>query len=504
MRRQTVTYGAAGLAGVVLATALVVMVNWLGAWRYVRADWTSSKVYTLSDKSLNILHDLDSDIRVVVFMTQGSPLYDQVHELLDRYAAASSRLSVEFIDPDKEPLKTRKLAEEFGISAADTVVFTVGDRSKYVTSDQIVDYDYSGVQFGQGPKMKAFKGEEQFTAAILSLVSPTVPKVYLVSGHGEASLDAKGGILSERGIASLAELLRRENMEVSSLELFGAQVPDDADVVAILGPTQGYSADEVAALSAYLDRGGRLLVCLDPLITATGESRPTGLADLLEDHGVRIRDDLVVDPSRGIQGWDASTLYLSDFGDHAVTKGLDGIAVLYQYARSLATVDADGRTVTTLVETSADGWGETDLVPLTTKGELVKGDDDVAGPVAIAMAVDEGGSDSAMPGDGPESGDDAATSDDAATNAARLVVVGDSDFLTDSIIGNLGNLTFALNAFNWLGAQEEALGIPPREMDQMNLYLTSQQLTAILVIVLLLMPGAAIVLGIVVWRRRRR
>ena len=211
MRRQTVTFGAAGVAGALLALALMVMVNWLGARHYVRADWTSSKVYTLSEKTENILADLDQDIRVVVFMTFGSPLYDQVRELLDRYAAASEHVKVEFIDPDREPIKTRQLAEEFGISVADTVVFTVGDRSKYVTSDQIVEYDYSGMQFGQAPQLRAFSGEEQFTSAILSLVAPSVPRVYFVTGHGEASLEGGGGLLSDRGLLSSRGLHRQQH-----------------------------------------------------------------------------------------------------------------------------------------------------------------------------------------------------------------------------------------------------------------------------------------------------
>jgi len=500
MRRQTVTFGAAGIVGALLAIALMVMVNWLGARHYVRADWTSSKVYTLSEKTENILSDLDQDIRVVVFMTFGSPLYDQVRELLDRYAAASDHVQVEFIDPDREPIKTRQLAEEFGISVADTVVFTVGDRSKYVTSDQIVEYDYSGMQYGQGPQLRAFKGEEQFTSAILSLVAPSVPKVYFVTGHGEASLESGGGLLSDRGLSALDELLRRENIEVASLELFGGDVPDDADVVAILGPTQAFTETELDALAGYLDRGGRLLVCLDPLITSAGEMRATGLEGFLEDRGVRVRDDLVVDPQRGIQGYDASTLYLGDYGSHPVTRGLEGIATLFLYSRSLETVPGEGRTVTSLVETSADGWGETALADLVQRSALEKQDADAAGPLTVAAAVEL---------EAPETEPTAAADDEedggagATTDGARMVVVGDADFLTDSVISNLGNLTFTLNAFNWLAQREQSLGIPPREVDQVSLFLTQSQLRTILLITLVAMPGAAILLGVLVWRRRR-
>lgn len=504
MRRQAIRYSAAGTAGVVLVIALTVLVNYVAARRYVKADWTSSKVYTLSDKSINIVSDLSEPVEAVVFMVPGSPLYDQVHELLDRYAAHSSTFTVSYIDPDKEPLKTRELAEKYGISVADTVVFIAGDRTKYVTSDQMADYDYQGMQYGQAPTMRAFKGEEMFTAAILSLVAADVPTVYVVGGHGEPSLEATGDSMSERGLAVLTEALKRENVTTKPLELFAGSVPDDADVVAIIGPTRPYTEVEIAALDAYLDRGGRLLVCLDPLIDPDGSMRSTRLEDFLARRGVAVGDDLVIDPSRKLPFYDLSAVYLTDFGQHPITTGMEGLAVLFTVTRSVA---ADNGTA--LVETTADGWGETDLAKLLA-GEPVEVDDaDLAGPVAVAVAL-EGGASAAQDddegaataaGDAEDAGDDdaAQTGDDG----WRLVVFGDSDFLSDVQISNAGNLTLATNAFNWLAARDSSLGIPPRPVTEVSLYLTAQQLSGILLVVLVLMPGAAIVAGIFVWRRRR-
>ena len=177
MRQQSMRWAVTGTLGIVLALALTVMVNWVAARRWVQGDWTSSRVYSLSAKTLGILSELDQDIEVVVFMTPGSAFYEQVSVLLGRYEAASSHLHVEFIDPDREPLKTRQLAEQYGVSVADTVVFQYGDRSKYVTADQMASYDHSGMQMGGAPRLKAFKGEEQFTSAILSLVAPEVPPI---------------------------------------------------------------------------------------------------------------------------------------------------------------------------------------------------------------------------------------------------------------------------------------------------------------------------------------
>jgi ABC-type uncharacterized transport system involved in gliding motility auxiliary subunit len=455
----------------------------------VRADWTSTQLYTLSEKTENIISGLGEEIRVIVFMTPATSMYDQVHELLERYKAASDKITVEYIDPDKEPLKTRQLAEQFGVQVADTVVFAFGDRTKYVTSDQMAEMDYSGAQYGQGPTMRAFKGEEQFTSAILSLVAPDVPRVYFVTGHGEASTAAPTGGAGDRGLSVLTDALERDNMDTDDVSLLSGDVPADADVIAIVGPSRAYTEAEIAALSAFLDQGGRMLVALDPLIDTDGTMRSTRLEAFLAGRGVIVHDDLVVDPSRRLPFYDLSAVYLEDFPSHPVTQGLEGFAVLFTVARSLA---ADGDSAAVLVQTSDEGWGETNLGMLLRGEPVAVDDDDHPGPAAVGIAVerlaDFGGD----------------FSDEAGGNESfRLVVFGDSDFLTDLDIANAGNAILATNSFNWLVAREDLVGIPPRDVEQVSLFLTQQQMRNLLLLVLIAMPGAAVLAGILVWRRRR-
>lgn len=488
MRQKAIRYTISGVVAVVLAVTLTIMVNWLGARRWVRTDLTSTKIYTLSEKTENILSDLSDQIDVVVLMTPATPMYDQVHELLERYKAASDKISVEYIDPGREPLKTSQLAEKFGVEVADTVVFVLGDRTKYVTSDQMAEMDYSGMQYGQGPTMRAFKGEEQFTSSILSLVAPDVPKVYFVTGHGEAALESGGG-LADRSLSVLGETLKRENMEAADVSLLSGEIPVDADVLAIVGPTRAYTEPEIDALNAFLDRGGRLLAALDPLIEPAGTMRPTRLEDLLAARGVTVNDDLVVDPSRRLPFYDLSAVYLDDFPQHPVTTGLEGFAVLFTVARSLTAEDAESKV---LVQTSDEGWGETDLQMLLRGDPVAVDDADTAGPAVVGVAVEGVGT-------GP-AGDD---SDIADATGFRLVVFGDSDFMTDLDIANAGNAVLAGNAFNWLASRDELVGIPPREVEQVSLFLSQQQMRNLLLLVLVFMPGAAVLAGILVWRKRR-
>ena len=322
MRKQTLFAASGTTAGIVLAVALVGMVNWLGYRHYARGDWTSSKVYSLSEKSRNVLKGVTKDVRVVVLMTANTPLFSETKELLDRYKAACPKLSVEFIDPERDPLRTKMLAQEFSVASANTVVFASEGRKKYVTSDQLAEYDYSGMQMGQAPKMKGFKGEEQFTSAILGVVSPKVPKVYFSTGHGEHDPDG----MDADGYSSLRDAVKRENFEVAKTSLLSGSIPADCDLLVVAGPKAPFSEPERAALKAYLDKGGRALVLLDPVLGSRAAS--SGLEPFLKAYGVEVNSDLVVDPGKQLPFFSVAAVYADDFRSHPVVNGMQGLAVL--------------------------------------------------------------------------------------------------------------------------------------------------------------------------------
>ena len=166
---------------------------------------------------------------------------------------------------------------------------------------------------------------------------------------------------------------------------------------------------------------------------------------------------------------------------------MDGLAVLFLVSRSLGVLEGSGFQVTPLVRTSAEGWGESNLNELLMGQPVTLDEVDAAGPVPVAVAVEavaEPGAD--------------------ASDGLRLVVLGDSEFFSDGEIGNAGNFTLAMNAVNWLAARDASIGIPPRDMSRSNLYLAEAELRTIFVFVTVVMPVAAIAMGVLVWRRRRR
>jgi ABC-type uncharacterized transport system involved in gliding motility auxiliary subunit len=472
-------------AGVLLLAALLLIVNYFGWKYYKRFDWTGNELYSLSEKTVNILRDLKKDVNFIVFLSpdQQGEIYQPTTELLARYGAASSRVHVRLVDPQKKPLEAQQLVQKYGITTTGVVVESGNDK-RVIDSNDLAELDFSTLQTTGAPRMTGFKGEQLFTSAILQLSEGRKPKILFTTGHGEHSLDDQG----EQGFAGAQQLLGRDNFEMGEWASLSNKpaVPPGTDLVVIAGPKGSFVQPELAAFSAYLNNGGRMLVLLDPTPGPAAGSGlvSTGLEGWLGRYGIRVGQDIVVDPSNTLPMFGPETLFAKDYGDHPVTRALaeGDVPVLMSIVRSMSPGNAPGIKVTELVRTSPEGWGETNLAAL----ERVQRDaSDVAGPVSLGAVAESGAT---APGKRP----------------MRLVAIGDSEFAANQLLqANAPNAVLLANALNWLVEREALLGIPPKKTEQVKLTLTSQEIWMIVSLALAL-PVLSIVMGTVVFFRRRR
>jgi len=531
--RKTLVRGSTLGAGVLLALALLVIVNYFG-WKYhERFDWTASEIHTLSDKTHNVLATLDQPVEIVVFLTpnQGNlEIYEQVRNLVQLYEAASSRISVRFLDPVRKLAEAQQLAERFELANPNVVVVASGDQKRILLESELAEMDFGG-GFGAAPSMSSFRGEQLITSAILELAEDRTPKVLFTTGHGERSLDDFG----PDGLSTLGELMNLENLEAEEWQSVGqAAVPEDAELVVIAGPTGTFLPPELEVLDAYAATGGRLLVLLDPELDAAGGLQSTGLAEWLAGYGAEVGADLVVDPENPMPFFGADTFFVTSYGSHPVTRSLqdEGTAVLVSLARSAGKAEeVDGELTTTeLLFTSGEAWGERNLSNLRA---VEKDEDDLAGPVSLGLVVEQeledGGPSEDTTEDSTEDATEDATekeaeesaadetADDAASEEAvgeeiapparglRLVVFGDSDFAANRLLqSNAANQILLADTLNWLVEREEIRGIPPKEPEQVRLNLMRSQVNWLRAFVLALLPLASILLGLWIWYQRRR
>lgn len=515
-------------AGVLLAVAIFAMVNYLSLRHFKRFDWTSSKLYTLSEKTENVLAGLDREVDAVVFLSPGSELYGPVNELLSRYEAANPRyFKKRVIDPAKNILEARRLVEQYDVKRQNVIVVTAGDDRRIIDELDLAEYDYSGAQFGQGPSLKEFKGEQQITSAILELIEAKKPKIVLTTGHGEANQE-----LSKAKIR-----LGSDNFEIeewSPAETL--QVPADADLVVVAGPTTRFFQPELDLFTSYLAGGGRMLLLLDPLGSGGLLDDPL-LRDWLAGYGVAVGDNVVIDPSIQVPFLGPESLFTASYGAHPIVENLDKgrRPVVLSVARSIEKSDPvpDGYHVTELIKTSPESWGETDIQDVDN---LAAGDDELHGPLSVAVAVsfevekpeaaaDDAGassgedtsdaSDVSDPSDPSDMSDlsDEETADEEGSSAdegapkppeARLVVFGDVDFAADSQIESAANAELLVNTFNWLVQREKLIAIEGRKPQETRLSFGIGELSSVRLLVMLILPGLAVITGVSVYLRRRR
>ncbi len=340
-------------ASVILMAFIVIEVNYLSHRHFERWDWTEKSIYTLSDRTEAELAALDHDVQLYLFLSEAEPNYPEVQELLTRYRAETDRLTVELVDPDREPSEFQVLAQRFGINAGTTesgetmadvaAVVVSGDEKWTITRDDMIGLDFGSLEDEEGGPKVDVKAEQAITGAIVQVTAGESTKVCAATGHGEWSKDGTG----DRSLFSLADELRRDNIEVEPVELLGAvEVPEDCDALFIVGPARPYGPEEAAAVDHYLENGGAALLALPPILERD-RILSSGLERVLSRWGAEVDPSLVLEmnPERLIPPPSPPGPYLvADWGDHRTMDALArmGGAGLFAMSRSVRPVEGIG------------------------------------------------------------------------------------------------------------------------------------------------------------------
>lgn len=459
---------------------LFILVNFVASRRYARWELTAVKITDLSNQTIQTLRSLDTPVSVIVFYQPGSGLYELIRDLLDAYARNTDKLKVEYVDPDQDVARAQQLVKQFDISVTDPsslnlVIFALGTRNKRLSDPDLAEYDYK-MGMGGEPRVKAFKGEDAFTSAIISVTRGTKPLAWFTSGHGEKSLESE----DQLGLSNLQTALAQQDIKAETVTLLErTDIPSEVQLVIVAGPARRFTGPELQLLETYIERGGKLLLLLDPL-------DDSGLPEWLIRFGIAAGNDIVVDPARQLPLVSAANLFVTEYTLHPIVQKMKTLATLFPLARSVRPVAPapEGMTVTPLAVTSADGWGESQTS--VEKFEYNEGQD-LKGPVSIAVAAER-----AIPAKG-----------ESPAAKARMVAVGDSEFIVNAQLSNLANRDFLLGTVYWLIEEEQLIGIGPKALNAIKLNLTNQQMTGVFWFSFLAMPLLCGLLGAAMWWWRR-
>jgi ABC-type uncharacterized transport system involved in gliding motility auxiliary subunit len=474
------------LVEILILVAVVVLANHLAARHYRRWDWTRGRTFALSQKSEQLIRALDRDVDVIVFMLptgeDANDLYNDVRELLERARRLSPKLHVEFVDIDRERERLRRVGKQYGVSGDDLVdgviVVASGTQSKFITRDELADYDWAAATNGGPPPMKAWKGEAALDAALEAVTGERAPNVCFVSGHGEPALDG----VQPGDYRDFSEELKRDHQEPKTITL-DRGVPPECDVVVEAGPQQPLPEPDVVELAKYLERGGKLMALLGPTLdTQNTKFVDVGLEKLLARWGAELGNSVVVDEPR-LHGSVVAFAVTHGYDDHPITRNLDGRRTLWTDARPVNAVTRPGIVAQPLVHSSDASWGETNLDVYRAAGDATfDAARDVKGPLPLAVAVER---------------------TDGTGKGARMVVFG-----SDELPGNRELLAYnrdlLLSSLAWLEARAPKVAPGPRPTEHVHLSLDDAQLSQVFLWCVFVLPLVAMLAGAAIfWMRRR-
>ncbi len=470
-------YGTMSVVSVLAFIGILIAINYLGSRQNKRWDFTSNQVYSLSDQTIKILKELDAPVKFTVFDRELA--LDGYRDRLEAYLYQSSQVSAEYLDPEKNPIRA-KAAE---ITSLGTILVEHKGRVERVSTTN----------------------EQDLTNALIKAITGETRKVYFTQGHGEKdTTDAQ-----RNGYSAIGQALGTDNYGVEKIVLAQTrEVPADCTVLVIAGPQTDFFQPEIDAISSYLAKGGKVLALIDPPATDAKAAATPIFDDFLRSWGFNIGTNIVVDASGigQILGTDASVPVAANYPPHPVTTNFQ-LMTAFPLARSVEAVDGgvNGHTPQSLVQTSAQSWAEADIAALGSgdgRVELNADKGDRPGPISLGAAVSAPATDAPAPEPKPDQPADAPAEPERKPES-RLIVIGDSDFASNGILGVQGNRDFFLNAVNWLAQQEGLIAIRPREPEDRRLTLTADDQSRIFLLTVFLLPAAVFAAGIYTWYGRR-
>ncbi len=474
--RQT-RYSTMAVFSTLLLIGIVALVYIILQRATLTLDMTLAQRFTLSRESLDVLREVNGDIRITGFYSSRALAAREVDDQFFRLyeTATNGRITRQYINPDEEPA----LAQRFGIYS-DGALFL-----SYLKPDGTVDFE----SLARVPRSTGGAQEREMTQAIARLLLSNTIKVYFDIGQDELDpLDTTQQGLSGIHAGMQESGLITESLSISGLAATGGSIPEDASAIIMARPTTDLNAAEIAVLDAYLKRGGSLFLMADVLFNEnTFLSEGSIFNDYLwQNYGIRGQQAVIVDFGASLQS-PLDIIGAAVFTETTIAARLDPASAptLFRTSRAVE-VQTENPPVNNgvVILSSENSYGETNLRDLAeTNSYEANENEDIPGPLPIAVwAWDK-------------------------NSGAKILLVGDSDFVTNGFVTSaLGNAVLFTDGLSWMTGLTEQISFAPQGFNSglPLIFISTQQLDLIALVTVILMPGLMLVLGLVIWTRRVR
>ncbi len=438
------------LTNLLLLLAVFSLVAWLSVRYQSTSDLTHTGRHTLSETSRQVLQEARLPLSIIAYAREDSELRALIRNFVSKFQKHKPDISLQFINPDAVPDEIREL----GINVNGELVLRYDGRSEHVRSEN----------------------EQEFVNALQRLLRGTERWLAFLDGHGERHPVGK----ANHDLGEWAQQLKHRGYKIRPLNLVETPViPDNTAVLIIASPLVPLLQGELEIVQKYLADGGNLLWLSDP-------NDPSNLDSLAEFLGIEFDSGVVIDTAAQLVGINDPTITLTTaslYPEHPITKDFT-LTVFFPKARSLAAKPDSNWIVRELLLSGNHTWLELG----TLSGEVMfNPEQEKQGPLTLGLSLQRKIEDK-----------------DTDRDYQRLVIIGDGDFLSNTYVGNSGNLELGMRIINWLSNDDSLISIPVNAVNDAKLEISQISLGILAVIFLFALPLLFIAAGFVIWWRRKK
>jgi len=459
-----------GLSSLIFAVALclgLIVINYIAAVKTPNIDITRNKVNTLSMESTTLIDDINFNVEIKAFYTLGTER--RIRKLLDKYVDESDKLKYEFIDPLKNPI----MAERYDVSQPRTIIFETAGKQTRINppprGQQILERDV--------------------TIALYRLLTDETKTVYFTVGHGEYSLENT----RQSGLSYIKDKLAEQNYVVEEVNLLEeGTVPEDCNLLITVGASVPFTDEEEEIVRDFLNNEGSAMFMIPPGIDPN-------LDDVFKYYGINFGDNYVYETSSRMttEMFGPISPLVSAQDEHEITANLENQNFLFPFVRSVEVAREIGNIIPTrLLASSANSWAESDMQSaktVRTNQKPTRDEGETKGPITVAVVAER-------VFDLPDS----LIKYEVTTFNIRSAFFGNATFVTNQFASTFpSNINLFLNTVNWITRNEKIIEITPHLDAFTPIELRQSQRKLLSWLTLIIFPSSILIVGIVVWYRRR-
>ncbi|MCF8060446.1 MAG: GldG family protein [Bacteriovoracaceae bacterium] len=428
-----------------LVLVILGFINFLSYKNVVVWDVTKNKSNSLTDQTVQLLKEVDGEIEFTIFSLKKD--YELIRTLVELYRLKKNDIKISFIDAELSPQSVR----EAGVTKVPSIEISFNDKRSVVSE----------------------LSELSLTNALIKITRLTDPTIYFSVGHGEIDIASN----ENEGGSQLANLLKSNTYSLRQLNLReSSQIPKDANVLVIWGPKEGFFPNELEAIKGFVEKGGHLMLALDPDFNGPGQ---VDLVNLVKGYGAVVLNDLVIDRIKHANGSKGTVPVIHKFDSrHPITKDFDG-SVFLPLTSSIKIVDnTSSWTLLGLSNHFPASWGETSREELLSMNMAYNEGVDHKGPLGLFAAFE--------------------------SETRKLLVFGNSTFVINSYRKFPKNFILFLNSLNWLAGEERLIAFNTPVIEDRPIFMNKNQIGLVFYFTVIFCPLALAIIAFVLYKRRQR